>query len=215
MREEGKLVIISGFSGVGKGTVIKELMKRYDEFFFSVSVTTRAPRPGEVHGREYLFLSEEEFQELAQEGRLLEYAGYTGNRYGTPADPVQEHRKAGRHVLLDIEIQGAFQVRERCPEALMVFLIPPSAQVLYRRLVNRQTESREKIRSRMLRSAEEAEYVERYDCILVNEELDTCVEQLHQVICHPERARRFWEKNWERARSLGQEIRDQVEQEKL
>ena len=207
MSEPGKLVIISGFSGVGKGTVIKELMRRYDEFFFSVSVTPRAPRPGEVHGREYLFLTEEEFQELAQSDRLLEYAGYTGSHYGTPADPVREHRQQGRHVLLDIEIQGAFQVRERCPDALTVFLIPPSAQVLYRRLVDRHTETQEKVRNRMLRSAEEAAYIEKYDCILVNEDLDTCVEQLHQVIQHPELASHFREKNRERARALQEEIR--------
>ncbi len=211
MKEPGKLVIVSGFSGVGKGTVIQELMKRYDEFFFSVSVTTRAPRPGEVNGREYWFLTEEEFQELAQTGRLLEYAGYTGSHYGTPADPVREHREAGRHVLLDIEIQGAFQVRERCPDALTVFLIPPSAQVLYQRLAGRQTETAEKVRRRMLRSAEEAAYIEKYDCILVNEDLDACVEQLHRVIQHPESAASFREENRERARALGKEIQELAE----
>lgn len=212
MREQGMLVIISGFSGVGKGTVIKELMRRYDEYFFSVSATTRSPREGEVHGREYLFLSEEEFQQLIQENRLLEYAGYTGCHYGTPADPVKRERESGRHVLLDIEIQGAFQVKKACPEALMLFLLPPSAQVLYRRLVNRGTETMEKIRKRMARSAEEAAYIERYDGILVNENLDICVEQLHQVIHHPELAAKYKKENVAAAGALQKEIEKLLEE---
>ncbi len=211
MKEQGTLVIISGFSGVGKGTVIKELMRRYDEYFFSVSATTRSPREGEVHGREYLFLSEEEFQRLIDECRLLEYAGYTGSHYGTPADPVEKQREEGRHVLLDIEIQGAFQVKKKCPEALMIFLVPPSAEVLYRRLVNRGTETMEKIRKRMARSAEEAAYIEQYDCILVNENLDACVEQLHQVIHHPELAGGYKEKNLEVAQALQKDIQKLLE----
>ncbi|WP_434311352.1 guanylate kinase [Hominifimenecus sp. rT4P-3] len=212
MKEQGMLVIISGFSGVGKGTVIKELMRRYDEYFFSVSATTRSPREGEVHGREYLFLNEEEFQQLIEENRLLEYAGYTGCHYGTPADPVKREREAGRHVLLDIEIQGAFQVKKACPEALMLFLLPPSAEVLYRRLVNRGTETMEKIHKRMARSAEEAAYIDRYDGILVNENLDVCVEQLHQIIHNPELAAKYKKENRMAAGTLQKEIEKLLEE---
>ena len=171
MLEKGKLIVVSGFSGVGKGTVIGKVMEARPEYGFSVSATTRDPREGETHGVEYFFVTREEFEEGIGEGRFLEYAVYSENYYGTPRDYVEELREAGTNVVLDIEYQGAFQVKQACPEAILIFLIPPDGPTLVQRLTGRGTETREKIGKRLNQAVREADQASGYDCILVNDVL--------------------------------------------
>lgn len=183
MSQKGMLVIVSGFSGAGKGTLIKALLARYaDQYALSISATTRGPREGEQHGREYFFLSKNEFEQLIAEDALIEHACYVGNYYGTPKRYVMEQMEAGRDVILEIEIQGALKVKERFPETLMIFVTPPGAGELERRLRGRGTETEDVIRSRLHRAVEEAEFMDRYEYVLVNDNLDTCVEEMHQLI---------------------------------
>ncbi|MCQ4670607.1 guanylate kinase [Lactonifactor longoviformis] len=182
MSKKGVLVVVSGFSGAGKGTLMRALMNRYMNYALSVSATTRAPREGEEDGREYFFKTREEFEQLIKEDALIEYAQYVGNYYGTPKDYVEKELESGRDVILEIEIQGALKVKEKIPDALLLFVAPPSAGELKRRLVGRGTETPEVIGSRLQRAAEEAEGMERYDYLLINDELEQCVEEMHQVI---------------------------------
>lgn len=182
MSKKGVLVVVSGFSGAGKGTLMRALMNRYMNYALSVSATTRAPREGEEDGREYFFKTREEFEQLIKEDALIEYAQYVGNYYGTPKDYVEKQLEAGRDVILEIEIQGALKVKEKVPDALLLFVAPPSAGELKRRLVGRGTETPEVIASRLQRAAEEAEGMERYDYLLINDELEQCAEEMHQVI---------------------------------
>ena len=181
MKHRGILTVLSGFSGSGKGTIMKELLSRRQGYALSVSATTRQPREGEVHGREYFFVSQERFQEMIRQGELLEYAQYVDNYYGTPRSYVLEQLEQGKDVILEIEIQGARKIRQQFPDALLVFVTPPSAQELLRRLSGRGTETEEVIRARMRRAVQESEGMEDYDCILVNDELDACVSQLHSL----------------------------------
>lgn len=182
MSKKGSLVIISGFSGAGKGPVVKELMTRYDCYALSVSATTRAPREGEVNGREYFFKTKEEFEELIRQDALYEYACYVSNYYGTPKAYVQEQLAAGKDVILEIEVQGALKVKEKNPEALLLFVTPPSAEELRNRLLHRGTESEEVIRERMNRAAEESLLMDRYEYLVINDQLDDCVTEVHQLI---------------------------------
>lgn len=182
MSRKGSLVIISGFSGAGKGTVVKELMKRYDCYALSVSATTRAPREGEMEGREYFFRTKEEFEELIRRDALYEYARYVENYYGTPKAYVEEQRALGKDVILEIEVQGALKVKEQDDQALLLFLTPPSAEELKKRLIARGTESLEVIENRLKRASEEADYMPSYDYLVINDQLDSCVEQIHQLI---------------------------------
>ena len=138
---KGILVVVSGFSGAGKGTVMKRLMEKYDDYALSVSATTRKPRPGEEDGREYFFRTRDEFEKLIEEDALLEYARYVENYYGTPRSYVEEQLQAGRNVILEIEIQGAMKIKEKIPEALLVFVTPPTVEELERRLTGRGTET--------------------------------------------------------------------------
>ena len=138
---KGILVVVSGFSGAGKGTVMKRLMEKYDDYALSVSATTRKPRPGEEDGREYFFRTRDEFEKLIEEDALLEYAQYVENYYGTPRSYVEEQLQAGRNVILEIEIQGAMKIKEKIPEALLVFVTPPTVEELERRLSGRGTET--------------------------------------------------------------------------
>ncbi|MCI6006451.1 MAG: guanylate kinase [Blautia sp.] len=179
---KGILVVVSGFSGAGKGTVMKELMRRYDNYALSVSVTTRAPRPGEEDGREYFFRTKEEFEQLVREDALIEYAGYVDNYYGTPRSYVEQKLEEGKDVILEIEIQGAMKVKEKNPETLLVFVTPPTVEELKRRLEGRGTEKADVIASRLSRAAEEAEGMDAYDYILINDDLDECVERMHALI---------------------------------
>ncbi len=178
----GVLVVVSGFSGAGKGTVIKELMKKYDNYALSVSMTTRAPRSGEVDGLDYFFVSREEFKEKINSGGLLEHASYCDNFYGTPRSYVEEKISTGNDVVLEIEIQGALKVKRKFPQAVLVFVMPPSAEELKKRLFSRATESPENIEKRMQRASKEAVGIEEYDYILINDDLQECVENLHATI---------------------------------
>lgn len=179
---KGILVVVSGFSGAGKGTVMKRLMEKYDGYALSVSATTRKPRPGEEDGREYFFRTRDEFEKLIEEDALLEYARYVENYYGTPRSYVEEQLQAGRNVILEIEIQGAMKIKEKIPEALLVFVTPPTVEELERRLTGRGTETAQVIADSLARAGEEAEGMGQYDYILVNDTVEECVDHLHQII---------------------------------
>ena len=179
---KGILVVVSGFSGAGKGTVMKRLMEKYDGYALSVSATTRKPRPGEEDGREYFFRTRDEFEKLIEEDALLEYAQYVENYYGTPRSYVEEQLQAGRNVILEIEIQGAMKIKEKIPEALLVFVTPPTVEELERRLTGRGTEHAQVSADRLARAGEEAEGMGQYDYILVNDTVEECVDHLHQII---------------------------------
>jgi len=157
-------------------------MEKYQQYALSISATTRQPRAGEVDGREYFFVSREAFQKMIEENALIEYAQYVENYYGTPREYVEKQLAAGRDVILEIEIQGALRIREQYPDALLLFVTPPSAEELKRRLIGRGTESEEVIEARLRRAVEEAEGVEAYDYIVVNDQLEACTERLHQLI---------------------------------
>ena len=182
MKHRGILTVLSGFSGSGKGTIMKELLSRHQGYALSVSATTRQPREGEAHGREYFFVSQERFQEMIRQGELLEYAQYVDNYYGTPRSYVLEQLEQGKDVILEIEIQGALKVKEKFPDTLLLFVTPPSAEELRRRLINRGTETMEVIEARLKRAGEEAESMDGYDYLLVNDKLDDCVEDMHRLI---------------------------------
>ncbi len=180
--QKGILIVISGFSGAGKGTLMKKLLQTYDNYALSISMTTRQPRVGEQDGVEYFFTDKEQFEKKIEENGLIEYASYCGNYYGTPKAYVEEQLKAGKDVILEIEIQGALKVKEKFPEALLLFVTPPSAAELERRLVGRGTEEPEVIRKRLVRASEESEGIEAYDYIVVNDDLDVCVRELHGLV---------------------------------
>ncbi len=182
MKHKGILIVVSGFSGAGKGTLMKQLVHTYDNYALSVSMTTRSPRPGEEEGKEYFFVSKEAFEEkIAQEG-LIEYASYCDNYYGTPRDYVERQLEKGKDVILEIEIQGALKVRKKFPTALLMFVMPPGAAELKKRLEGRGTESLEIIRKRLMRAKEEAEGIEQYDFIVINDKLEECVDKMHSLI---------------------------------
>ena len=183
MNRKGILIVVSGFSGAGKGTLMKALLARYEEYYaLSISATTRQPRTGESDGREYFFKTKEEFEKMIAKGELIEYARYVENYYGTPRAYVEKQLNTGRDVILEIEIQGALKVKKAFPETLLLFVTPPTAAELKNRLVGRGTETMEVIESRMKRAVEEAEGMDRYDYLIVNDELEACVEEMHAII---------------------------------
>lgn len=182
MADRGILVVVSGFSGAGKGTLMKRLMEKYDNYALSVSATTRDPRPGEEHGREYFFHTKKEFEELILEDALIEYAQYVDNYYGTPKAYVEKQLNMGKDVILEIEIQGALKVKKKMPNTLLLFVTPPNAEELKHRLVNRGTESMDVIESRLSRASEEAEGMLEYDYILINDVIEDCVDNMHNII---------------------------------
>ena len=153
MNTHGILIVVSGFSGSGKGTIMKELLKRYDNYALSISATTRAPREGETDGREYFFKTREEFEKMIAKEELIEYAEYVNNYYGTPRAYVEEQLTAGKDVILEIEIQGALKVKKKFPDTLLLFVTPPSAEELRKRLIGRGTETMEVIEQRMQRAS--------------------------------------------------------------
>lgn len=182
LNQKGIIIVVSGFSGAGKGTVMKALTAKYDKYALSISATTRNPRPGEENGREYFFVSNEEFEKLIEENGLIEHAGYVDHYYGTPRKFVEDQLDAGKDVILEIEIQGALQIKGQYPEAVLLFIMPPSAMELKKRLTGRGTETEEVIAQRLKRAKEESVGIEKYDYIVVNDDLDECVEQVHDII---------------------------------
>ena len=182
MNRKGIIIVVSGFSGVGKGTIMRALTSKYDQYALSVSATTRDPRPGEENGREYFFVSNEEFEKLISENGLIEYAGYVDHYYGTPRKFVEDKLNSGIDVILEIELQGALQIKKQYKDAMLLFVMPPSAQELEKRLRGRGTETDEVIKKRLLRANEESVGIENYDYIVVNDDLDQCVERVHGII---------------------------------
>ena len=182
MDEKGILLVVSGFSGAGKGKLMKELVGRYDNYALSISATTRSPREGERDGREYFFRTKEEFEKMIAEDALIEHACYVDNYYGTPRAYVEEQMALGKDVILEIEIQGALQIKKRYPDALLLFVAPPDADTLKQRLIGRGTEKQDVIEKRLSRASEEAKGIENYDYFIINDDLNTCVSQVHQII---------------------------------
>ena len=183
MTERGLLIVFSGPSGVGKGTVRQEIFSTPDhKFEYSVSMTTRAQRPGEVDGKDYFFRSREEFEELIRNGQMLEYAEYVGNYYGTPLTYVNETLDKGIDVFLEIEVQGALQVKKKVPDGVFIFLTPPDLDELKDRLVGRGTDSEEVIRQRIERAKEEIALMREYDYAVVNDEVPLAAERVKRII---------------------------------
>ncbi len=182
MKRKGIIIVVSGFSGAGTGTIMKALTARYDQYALSISATTRDPRPGEVNGREYFFVSNEEFEKLIEEDGLIEHAGYVNHYYGTPRKFVEDKLNAGIDVILEIEIQGALQVKRQYPDSVLLFVLPPSADELAKRLKGRGTETDEVIKMRLDRACEESSGIENYDYIVVNDILEDAVERVHGII---------------------------------
>lgn len=182
MNKKGILTVVSGFSGAGKGTLMKSLLSKYDNYALSVSMTTRSPRPGEVDGKDYFFISKEQFEKNIEEGKLIEHAQYVDNYYGTPKDYVFEQLEAGKDVLLEIEIQGALQIKKKFPDSLLLFVTTKDAETLVSRLKGRGTETEEVIYKRLRRAAQESEGIEEYEYLIINDVLDDCVEEMHDII---------------------------------
>ncbi|KAA9219957.1 MULTISPECIES: guanylate kinase [Aerococcus] len=185
MKSKGLLVVLSGPSGVGKGTVRKALFETDQEknqFFYSVSATTRQPREGEVDGKDYFFVSREEFEKMIEDEKLLEYAEYVGNFYGTPLDYIDKMTNAGKDVFLEIEVQGALQVKRRMPDGVFIFLAPPNLRELESRIVNRGTDSPEVIAERMDKARTELQLMTQYDYVVENDDVDLAVKRIQTII---------------------------------
>ncbi|KYD08194.1 guanylate kinase [Heyndrickxia sporothermodurans] len=192
MKEKGLLIVLSGPSGVGKGTVRKAIFsKGGTKFEYSISMTTRKPREGEVDGVDYFFKSKEEFEALIKQDKLLEYAEYVGNYYGTPIDYVKETLDSGKDVFLEIEVQGAKQVREKFPDGLFIFLAPPSLSELQTRITTRGTESDDLINNRMKEARKEIELMRLYDYVVENDQVEAACERINAIVqaehCRTER----------------------------
>lgn len=180
--QNGLLIVVSGPSGSGKGTVLSKLFSRREGMFFSVSATTRAPRPGEINGQQYHFLTHDEFEKKINGGGMLEYASYCGNYYGTPRSAVEEKCGKGLDVVLEIEVQGAMQVKKACPDCVTVFIAPPSAGELESRLRGRGTESEAVIKNRLETAVGEIAYADKYDYIVVNDNVDTAANKIDCIV---------------------------------
>ena len=180
--QKGILTVLSGFSGAGKGTAMKRLMEKYEDYALSISATTRKPREGEVDGREYFFKETEEFEKMIAQDELIEYARYVDNYYGTPRKFVEEELAAGHNVILEIEVQGAFNIKKQYDDALLIFITAPSAQAIRERLIGRGTESEEVIHKRLERAKEESMDMTKYDYIVINDDLEECVDRIHAIV---------------------------------
>ena len=184
MENKGKLVVISGFSGAGKGTLMKALMQEYgDSYALSVSATTRNPRPGEMDGVDYFFVTKDKFEQMIAEDALIEYAQYVGNYYGTPKEYVQQQLDLGKNVILEIEIQGALKIKEKFPDTVLMFVTAPNANELKNRLVGRGTETPEVIAARLSRACEESMGMEKYDYLVINDTIENGISLIDRLIC--------------------------------
>lgn len=210
MKTRGSLIVLSGFAGVGKGTVLKTLFETQEGYAYSVSATTRRPRPGEVDGVHYFFTSKEHFEEMIEKDELLEYASYVGNYYGTPRAYVMQKLEEGFDVILEIEVQGALNIKKKVPDAVLIYMLPPGAETLYKRLRGRGTETDEVIAKRMRRAAQEARNVEQYDYIVINNDVDECAMELHTLI---RAQRRRVKSNLPFIHKLQDELKDMSEKE--
>ena len=181
-KQRGKLIVISGPSGAGKSTVVLKALEGRNDICFSVSATTRKPRPGEVDGKEYFFVDLDKFREMVENDEFLEHAEYVANSYGTPKAYVEKKLSEGMNVLLDIEVQGALQVHQKMPEAVMVFIIPPSMAELEKRLRSRGTDSERKIEARLIRAKEEYAAADIYDYIIINDDADKAAKEFSAII---------------------------------
>ena len=182
MRKKGSLIVISGPSGAGKGTVLDSLFKRIPSLKYSVSATTRDPRPGEKEGVNYFFIAKKTFESWIKEGKLLEYAAYCDNYYGTPREFVETQRNAGKDIVLEIDLCGARQIKEKCPDAILIFIAPPSLEELERRLLLRNTETPEEIKRRVDRAREEMKSIAFYDYSVVNDDLESAIQKVEKII---------------------------------
>lgn len=182
MDNKGILVVVSGFSGAGKGTIMNALLEKYQDYELSISATTRAPREGEVEGNQYFFKTREAFEEMIEKKQLIEWAEYVGNYYGTPKSYVETCLQQGKNVLLEIEMQGGMLVKQKFPDAVLIFVTTPSAEKLYERLSGRGTETAEVVHKRLIRASQESEYMQSYDYIIINDELEEAVEQVNSII---------------------------------
>lgn len=182
MANKGLLVVFSGPSGAGKGTLLKALLAKDRNIRLSVSATTRSPRPGEVNGREYHFISREKFSEMAAAGEMLESAEYCGNCYGTPAAPIERWTSEGKDVILEIEVQGGAQVKRKRPDSVGIFILPPSLKVLEQRLRKRGTETDEVVRERLAAARREIPEAARYDYAVVDDTVERAVEQIRAIL---------------------------------
>lgn len=180
-KRRGTLLVISGPSGCGKGTVLKEYTDKNDNVYVSISATTRDPREGERYGVNYYYLTREEFEKKIEEHGFLEYADFCGNYYGTPREPVEEHLASGNDVILEIDVQGALQVRRNFPEAVLVFILPPSFEELRQRLIGRGTESMEIIKKRLSAATSEFEQAGEYDYVVVNDEVQRAAAEIKAI----------------------------------
>jgi guanylate kinase len=178
----GKLIVITGPSGVGKGTLVRSLLTRHPELYLSVSATTRTPRVGEIEGRDYYFMSRSRFLETIEAGQLLEWAEYAGNFYGTPRAPIEQHIARGKFVLLEIEVVGATKIKQTFPEALRIFILPPAIEELERRLRNRATDSEVAIAKRLAQAKAEMMAAEAFDVQIINDDLETALSTLEVAI---------------------------------
>lgn len=208
MKSQGVLAVVSGFSGAGKGTIMKALLEKYENYALSISATTRSPRPGEEDGREYFFMTDEQFEDMIKKDQLIEHARYVNHYYGTPKSYVEARMAEGKDVILEIEIQGALNVKKKYPDALLIFVVPPTAGELKNRLVGRKTETEDVIAKRLKRAFEESEGMDSYDYILVNDTVDKCVEELNGLI---QSQHLRTERNRDRISRMKRELRELVD----
>jgi len=183
MKNDGLLIVFSGPSGAGKDTILKRLLETNADYRLSVSATTRAPREGEVDGKDYHFITKEKFQNMLKNDELLESAEYCGNCYGTPSGPIRSWQAEGHDVILEIEVQGGSQIKTKCPDCVSIFILPPSMKVLEQRLRGRGTEADEVIQKRMMRAQKEIEEAVHYDYCVINDTVEKAVDEINQIIC--------------------------------
>jgi len=183
MKNDGLQIVFSGPSGAGKDTILKRLLETNADYRLSVSATTRAPREGEVDGKDYHFITKEKFQNMLKNDELLESAEYCGNCYGTPSGPIRSWQAEGHDVILEIEVQGGSQIKTKCPDCVSIFILPPSMEVLEQRLRDRGTEADEVIQKRMMRAQKEIEEAVHYDYCVINDTVEKAVDEINQIIC--------------------------------